>query len=144
MKMKMNKAPASGSEPFSLVDGICPAATADRVSRPGARRVWTRGSRYHICNTQRHPALSTNDLQSWSQPECGQSLASSPRSAKGIGLSMRTHCQTAVPLSSIAPMRGEIAIPDPTPGPSPRTGASYSSNLKIAAFHFSIVRGCGG
>ena len=142
MKMKMNKAPASGSEPFSLVDGICPAATADRVSRPGARRVWTRGSRYHICNTQRHPALSTNDLQSWSQPECGQSEAT--RSAKSIGLSMRTQCETAVPLSYIAPMRGEIAIPDPTPGPRPRTGASYSSNLKIAAFHFSIVRGCGG
>ena len=120
MIMKMIEAPASGSEPLSLFDGFCPAATADRVSRPGARRVWTRGSRYHICNTQRHPALSTNDLQSWSQPECGQSEANCPRSAKGIlGLSMRTQCETAVPLSYIAPMRGEIAIPDPTPGPSP-------------------------
>ena len=89
MIIKMIEAPASGSEPLSLFDGFCPAATADRVSRPGARRVWTRGSRYHICNTQRHPALSTNDLQSWSQPECGQSEAT--RSAKGIlGLSMRT------------------------------------------------------
>ena len=88
-----------------------PAAIADRVSRPGVQQVGGRGNRYHIYDTQRHPALSTNNLQSWSQPECGQSEANSSRSAKGIGLSMRTHCQTAVLLPYLAPMRGGIAIP---------------------------------
>ena len=48
-------------------------------------------------------SLPTNKLQSWSQPEWGPPDANSPPSAKGIGLSMRTHCQTAVLLPYLAP-----------------------------------------
>ena len=114
MRMRMNKAPASlsDSEPFSLVDGFCPAATADRVSRPGAQRVGAGSNSYRICNSRPPPSLPTSNLRSWSQSEWGPPGpdANSPRSGKGIGPSMRTHCQTAVPLPYVAVMRGEIAI----------------------------------
>ena len=102
--------PASGSEPFSLFDG--PAQRPPQAVFPGpVRSRWGAGATVTTIVT---PSLTQPfpNLQSWyHQPEFGQSEANSPRSAKGIGLSMRTHCQTAVLLPYLAPMRGGIAIP---------------------------------